>query len=43
MTSLSALDAQLRQIAATYSGNVTYALTDLAGGAGVMASRLRRC
>ena len=32
MTSLTALDTQLRQITATYSGTCTYALTDLAGG-----------
>jgi len=32
MTSLTALDAQLRQIAATYSGRCTYALTDLESG-----------
>ena len=32
MTALSSLDSQLREIAATYSGKCTYALTDLTGG-----------
>jgi len=32
MTALSSLDSQLREIAATYSGTCTYALTDLTGG-----------
>jgi beta-lactamase class A len=32
MTTLTALDAELREIAASYSGKVTYALTGLSGG-----------